>query len=353
MLKVVPTSKESLIYYLINNISLGTYDQKFLHNLVSLNVTKNHPVTTNQSDLLDKIVSRYRKQLAKKELDVDVLLKLEWNTKPVLSSPQFTQAYLSLSDDQIILHSPYKSEFVKDFKKIENVSWHRDEKFWSAPANEYMLKLVNEKVKQHYNTINYCPEITEILNTLQIHESSRLVWNPTLACINNRLYILASNRHVQDAIKDIGLELNLYTIAKMTHYGIDVDDSVYKELNKIYSIEEINYACDRDITFEHQVEPIIRFITTMNVDFVILHIWYGGAENFMTDLMNQLKVRNIRYVVHHKNHSIATVDDIKNYKLPISISNFGYIGNDKTTEVVAKHIRLVNSTPIILTHENM
>jgi hypothetical protein len=154
MIKMVPTSKESLIYYLIHNISLGTYDQKFLHNLVSLNVTKNHPVTTNQAELLDKIVSRYKKQLAKKELDVNELLKLEWNTKPILSSPQFTQAYLSLGEGKIILHSPYKSEFVKEFKRIENVSWHRDEKFWSAPANEYMLKLVNENSLRYHKLLS-------------------------------------------------------------------------------------------------------------------------------------------------------------------------------------------------------
>jgi hypothetical protein len=40
-----PTTKEQLIHYLVNHISLGTYDKKFLSNVYEIN----KPLTTNQN----------------------------------------------------------------------------------------------------------------------------------------------------------------------------------------------------------------------------------------------------------------------------------------------------------------
>ncbi len=56
MTKVKPKTKEQVIYFLISNISLGTYDKRFLSNLESMNVVAKKPLTTNQATLFEKIM---------------------------------------------------------------------------------------------------------------------------------------------------------------------------------------------------------------------------------------------------------------------------------------------------------
>ena len=86
MTKVKPTTKEQLVYYLCHNISLGTYDQRFLDNILRLNITANKPLTTNQSSLFDKIVERYSRQLAKQEIASADMKLLPWILQPIDSS---------------------------------------------------------------------------------------------------------------------------------------------------------------------------------------------------------------------------------------------------------------------------
>ena len=59
MSKVKPTTKEQLIHYLLHNVSLGTYDNRFLTNIETNFIGAGKPVTSNQSDLLTKITFRY------------------------------------------------------------------------------------------------------------------------------------------------------------------------------------------------------------------------------------------------------------------------------------------------------
>ena len=59
--------------------------------------------------LLEKIVLRYEKQFAKKELNVNELVKLPWNVEPILSLPKFTQASISVNDNTIEIVCPFKS----------------------------------------------------------------------------------------------------------------------------------------------------------------------------------------------------------------------------------------------------
>lgn len=116
---IKPSTKEQLIYYLLNHISLGTYDRKFLSNLQTMYMVSQKPVTTNQSRLLSRIILQYKRQLLKHEITVDQANALPWTREPIPSLPEFTETHLILVDDELILRSPYKNIFVKDFKKLD------------------------------------------------------------------------------------------------------------------------------------------------------------------------------------------------------------------------------------------
>ena len=147
-MKAKPSTKEQLIYFLYNHISLGTYDKKFINNLVTMYVATMKPVTTNQSDLLDKITLRYERQLRKEQLDANEMVKLPWNINPVDSLPKFTDAHIQINDDVIEVRSPFKSEFIKQFKELPTTKWDRETKTWYVNASEQTLKKTIELISK-------------------------------------------------------------------------------------------------------------------------------------------------------------------------------------------------------------
>ena len=72
-------TSEQLLYFMIHNLRLSRYDNRFLQNLEKL-INNTHRVTTNQVDLVNKLISKYERQLIKHELFIKDLLELPWKT---------------------------------------------------------------------------------------------------------------------------------------------------------------------------------------------------------------------------------------------------------------------------------
>jgi len=339
MSKVKPNTKEQTIDYLIRYLSLGTYDKKFLTNLLQLNVAQRKPVTTNQAELLDKILVRYHRQLAKKEIDSKELINLLWTLPPIESSPQYTQAHVSLEGDEIILRTPYKKEFVKQIKEIQYLKWNRDDKLWSAPKAEFILKKIINLTDEHFNNVNFCSEIKTIIDNLYVYETAKF-WNPTLTRINGNLYIVAANAEVMDAISFITLDTTPSTLARLTRMGIIIDPELVDE--------SMNDVISGDVTIDNfSIETIINFLLLIKADLVVLTEWFMKNKDFVMELANNLKANNIKVKVLRG--KILTTDkeqyvDYRKYEMPVNI-NVGMLKyNHDSVPFLAKNIFLANST---------
>jgi len=332
-MKVKPNTKEQLVDFMLKHISLGTYDKKFLDNIVQLNFTIKNPVTTNQAELLNKITARYHRQFLKKELNSEELIQLPWTLQPIESSPQFTQAYISVADDKdIVIHSPFRKEFVKSLKALEYMHWDKDNKLWHTPYAEFRLKELIEISRENYSTVNYCPIIEEILVQLKPYEEVKY-WSPTLIKRNGNYYVVACNKVLYETIKDIELNDNPATIARLVRFGINIDTDVD------------TFASTFSATLEHyDIKHIIESLQHIGADYVILNQMYGVNKSYMLEVANNLKANKIKHTIRIKGPE-SFKEDLRQYTMPVKL-NFGMIKADDSIKYLGKIIGLANSIPI-------
>lgn len=341
-MKSKPATKEQLVYFLHNQISLGTYDKRFIENLITSYVATLKPVTTNQSSLLDKITLRYERQLRKEEIDANEMVKLEWNVAPIPSLPKYTEAYVEIHDNEIQIRSPFKSEYIKQLKTIPLASWNSENRLWHIPANESTLKKVIVLTEEHYEKINYCDEIKHILNTIEELKSCQY-WNPTLVKANGFFYIAAMNNALHEAIIDIPLNDELCNLARLVHHGVAISRSVLNDISKDITDDELLFAVETDLSHEADLESIIEKLTLVKADYVLLREWNVLAKEVSTKLKARLADLGIQVEILDKGNK-PSIQEIKQAQLPVLIS--GYSFATPLTNFFAKTVGIKVSTPI-------
>lgn len=293
---IKPSTKEQLIHYLLNHISLGTYDRKFLSNLQTMYVITQKPVTTNQSALLSKIILRYKRQLLKHEITVDEANMLPWAHEPVPSLPEFTETHLILVDDELILRSPYKSAFVKDFKKLDIFGkWEQEDRFWRIPANTYTLREVKKCIEQHYSKINYCEQLTKLLQEIDTL-SEKDYWNPTYVNKNGNFYVTPITESLHNAIEKIPFDIELNNITRLVSCGINIDNSVLELCSDKYSDKEIDFIKSPVTSIEHLDPQLSDLLVALKPDLVIFLEYVSGMKPYIKTIKEKLKEFNIKTI---------------------------------------------------------
>ena len=87
--------------FMLINIRLSRYDLQFVNNLTNMIGVKN-TITTNQDSLFKKIALKYRRQYVQQKFDIDTLLLLPWKCNVIESSPQYTNASISIIKDDFV-----------------------------------------------------------------------------------------------------------------------------------------------------------------------------------------------------------------------------------------------------------
>jgi len=339
MSKVIPKTKEQLVYYLLSNISLGTYDKRFLSNIQTFNVVNKKPVTTNQHDLLNKVVLRYKRQLAKFGLDSTDIVELPWTIEPIESLPQYTEAHISIEDDRVVLRSPFKQEFVKEFRDYLHSTWNREERIWTCPLSEEILRHVISITMKHYDHVNLDETIKTIIDELSQYEDVKY-WEPTLVESNGKLYIAATNSSLEQSIFDIELNTDPSTIARLAHYGVKI--AIDLEKHNIPS-----FAIDRIVQIDYNAKDIINVIKTIDSDYVLMTEWFGIQKDFTQEVISELNNNNIEHKLLERRAEPDSLN-LRNYKLPVILSSWSFVTNNALHSTAAKTIHLVNNNPIAI-----
>jgi len=355
MLTRNPTTKEQLIYYMMTHISLGTYDKKFLDNIIHLNLMTSKPVTSNQSNLLDKITVRYHRQLAKTKLDSQLLIKLPWTIEPIESTKQFTEVHITFNDNKILLSSPYKKELVKKLRQLEYGQWDSDNRFWIYPFSEYTLKNLIKCISEYFTKINYCETISELLVQVNAYNHTSCYWNPTLVYKNNNFYIAASNPHLEKALKPITLTMDLPVLAKLVSLGIDIDNDIVTKLYDTLgedneAINIISFVVNRDTSFEiSETIKLVEYLKMIHCDFVLVTPTYGLLKDYTDKICTELKNKNIPHKIAKAANQMFDFDTevFKKYNFP-TVINAGFLSERDVSNKASKIINIVNSQPVVL-----
>jgi hypothetical protein len=331
-----PTTKEQLIHYLVSHISLGTYDKKFLSNIYETN----KPLTTNQNELLDKIVLRYTKQFAKKELIASELINLPWTRPLIVSSPQYTEAHVSTKDENICIRTPYKKDYIMKLKDSKYpIVWDREDRVWYTDYCATTLKYVVEQTETHFNAVNYSEDIKEVIEYLADYENSKY-WDPTLVYTNGMYYLVATNEYLFNAVHDLLIDINLHTLTKLVRHGIKIDDSVINNLS--YDRELISFAIETQPTLEaDDIVLLSEYLAKIECDLVVVYNSTYFVKFLTSELADMLVDNNIKLMIVDR-YQPYDIEEINRYKCTVFLTN--NMRTDSITSIFTdKIIHLVNS----------
>lgn len=345
MSKVSPTTKEQLVYFLITNISLGTYDRRFLINIENLNLSAGKPLTSNQASLLDKIVQRYQRQIEKHSLNIGTMLNLPWKQQPVVSLPMYTETHLMLVDDELILRSPYKNAFIKDFKKLFTVGkWSSEDRFWRIPANSFTLKRVVESIEKHFDTVNYCEQLTAMF-LATAHLENCKYWTPTFKFVNGNFYVIGTNAPLQAAIAHIPYVVELATLSRLVSYGITIDNSVVDRFSENFTVDSVLFAASFNTTVEEDDDNFMLNLVSLKPDLVVFDEYTTAPRSYFTSIkqgLNEYEVEYSELTFHNQLNSTTTRDNF--IILVGSGINFNF--SKELIPSINKFVKVVNSKPV-------
>jgi hypothetical protein len=303
-------SKEQLIYFFLNGkINLSTYDEKFLTNLgIIINTHKR--VTTNQAKLFDRLVEKYQRQLNKHSLHYQDLVKLNWKANVVESATQYTNAKVSLVNDNLTITLPFNKNFISAFKNVDDnpFDWNKSDRMYVAKFSTYALKIASVLLPEFF-TVDYSVELLDVLNTLKEYENS--IWKPTLCNVNGNLMIVAINEMLYDATINIDLKLDIPTLYELSHYGISVDEKLISNEPSLKFANE--YVTEVDLDDILQVANWLSKITDnvfvpKNTLYITEMIRVMDRFNIKVDTMRKKSKQMIELVHSVRKHSSNRVE---------------------------------------------
>jgi hypothetical protein len=353
-MKQLRNAEEVLEFY-IYNVRMGTYDKKFMVNLQTSKVLMRQPITTNQAALFKKVVKKYHKQLAQNNFDVNELAEIPWTLKVVESISEFTQAHLKIVDEKLIVYTPYKAEFVKDFRSANLMIWDRNERKYMSNYGLRTLKLVFDIICRHYSDINVCPEIQKILDELKLYDDASY-WTPTLVKSKiGRFYVAASNQALEDAMDTLDLKFECYNLSKMTELGIEIPQEYMLEfedsVNKKFLTSAISHQINWD---ENDFENLGKFLREINIDRIIAINGYStNTKDYADELFSIDIPYNFFSGVKDTVKIVQAINSLKNKN--VAILRFGKFGTAHNIgkKFASKIINIIDNTPVVIQNETV
>jgi hypothetical protein len=234
---------------------------------------------------------RYQRQIAKREMNSHDLIKLPWDSQPTESLPQYTQAYVSIDDDGIIVvHSPYKTAFVKEIRNSNLATWHKETKEWTISYCEENLKHVVDIVVKHYDNVVLCDTTSKILETAHTYTENSC-WNPTLVNCNGNLMIMASNEYLDEAIGELNNDLS--TIVKVMSHGVELGPNVINEDHKFYNLVK-THTCQID---NSQIDYALEFLKEIKCELIVVGDVFLGNHSLYSDFVTALNDSGIPFIL--------------------------------------------------------
>ena len=331
-------NKEQLIYYMVANLRLSRYDIRFLQNLEKIIISKSR-ITSNQSNLVDKLIEKYERQFVKNQMFIKELLNLPWKTLIVETTDEYTSAHIGIVDDNIILKTPYNKAFITAFRSLSQSSfvWDHTNKYYIADLSTFSLKLATRMTGTFFNEIRYSDNVKKILSQQECYKDVKY-WTPTLVCVNGNYMIACTNSALDNAIQHIKLNTELTTLAELVRYGIEVDESILLTDEERFAGSynpkvELSNICD-----------IVPWLKNIKCDYVTVS-GIGLSTNIKckTELKQSLEIAGIRY---NDSGRMMIHDNTSKYKFPVVIK-FKLI-SDMDHANTEKVINVVNSQPVNL-----
>jgi hypothetical protein len=325
--------KEHLLHFFLQGkISLSQYDYKFMSNLQQM-IHANHRITTNQVELFDKLVSKYRKQLIKTEFNVDTLKSLPWKTSVVQSTEEYTSAKVSLVGNELTIKLPFNKTFISEFRDIKynTFEWNKDRKVYTAPFSTTALHVAATKLQKYFSVVRFCDTLQAILDQLKQYEDAT-VWDPTLVKVGNSYFIAACNPIIADVLSDVELNTEPKTLYTLSNAGVKVDPALLTEPKLKFAHE---YSTQVDLC---DLTSLISWLQELDCKNVIL----GRGITLNKQVYNELTLKLNEANIYYRSLQGATLTKADVLIQPTSITI------DRSFRDLGKIVTLSNSNPVVV-----
>lgn len=331
--------KEHLLNYMLRgHVHLSKKDYSFFNNLVFLVKDKKY-VTTNQDKLFDKLIRKYQRQLNKLGYNLEDLEKLTWSAEVISSLEEYLVPKISLTEnDSICLRAPYKTAFLSEFRsqKDNTYIWDRIHKLYRSPFYTHALRAAIELSSKHFDKVQYCDRISQLLQTVQTTTSTE----PTLVLADGVYSIENMNAPLAEAVKDIALNGDYKTVFQLSTYGVAIDEKIINNDPIMRLASKYHSSMDLDTMFDHP-----EYFTALGVTDVYFPLKQRANNNTAIDkeILNFFKQNQIK--VHLQLDSVP--DTVVYIKRSIHSMNYFSEKLDRAMyQKIAKIIQILNSRPI-------
>lgn len=323
-------NKDQLARYMISgHVHLSKKDYGFFNNVIT-QVQSNRQITSNQNNLFDKLLNKYKRQINKLNYDVENLISLEWKLGIVESKKEFLEARISIIDDEVIIKCPFNTQFVQKFRQLEinPFEWDSISKSYKGKLSTYSLKTAYSYLNKYYKDVVYCEHVKELLDQIENYSFVKF-WQPTLVKIYNNFYIFAINESLADAISHLEINDDPKTLFSLSMYGITIDSSV------INDDPLKNFASTRRFTFDlDNLDFIIKMLKSLEVD----HVFTSRDVVYNKNISNEMRMKLLEQNITCSPKNADNIFERSILFTTSSVESFG--------KKVAKIVHITNSRPI-------
>lgn len=251
---------------------LSHYDFKFMANLQSFIQTK-HEITSNQANLFDVLISKYKKQLAQHNLDKDTMKALPWKCDVIESLPKYTHARVNYDEVSHLLtiELPYKKDFINVFKSSFEYNpweWNRTTRRYECKVSSYALMIARAMLPKFF-PVNYEGEVKLIMDEVDRLKNSAVYWTPTYVKIDNKFMIASSNHILNGLTEGMQFDGSPKTLYELSKLGVTIDKSVHNQHPKLSFCSQYHteYTVIKPIS---DIGRIFSWIKELGIDQVLI-----------------------------------------------------------------------------------
>jgi len=284
------THREDFLSYVITgNYRLNKYDYKFLNNLLLL-VGKNKFVTSNQNQLFEKLLVKYKKQLQHTNINFMTILSLKWNCELVETGIEYTEAFAKLLNNTIELRVPFSKNFINalterlEHNKSNDIKWDFTKKCYTCNFSTINFKIIYTLVPKFFK-LNLCDNLQQVVDKLSI---TAKYFNPTYVKIKNNYYVLACNEDLYDKISHITFDDDPINLFKLSWYGITISESVTNNDEFLKFVGEFESEVNLS-----ELGKIVDYALRLGIDTLVVNRLLANATEYKSEIFKYSDKINI------------------------------------------------------------
>lgn len=311
-------------------VNLARYDVKILESM-AWSTLDGTALTERQGELAVKLVLKYARQLAQKDIDVSPAETPNW--RHTLRKMDYSRR-LYIKDDQLCLRFPYENQLIEDIRKFSkdsqgSIAWVKAQKVWQIALTEYNLSWMHTWAS--FQGFEIAEEVTQLLDAIkQVEQSDYAI---ELSINNNQLVIQNAQQSLIDYVETNlgGFDLDnlLRLVDQSAVLGYTLSAEIESAVTETYGAHIYNLLSCREIkinpqspTFESALDQVFEYAGLVDRWPVVVYE-SSGNQQLKTAVESRVDSAADRFIYTNKpNRSLQSI--------PLLISSAGMIfGGDK------------------------